>query len=393
MQLLFVHDHVFRLCPDNSVRSPGRLPYAAWQRYLQHFSKLSVLARSAEARDCAGLGISSGPDVKFSFDHGYRGPRDLLSPKRFHVLARVEQNVKAADAVVARLPSELGLIAIHAARRHRVPYAVEVVACALDAYLYYGSPLAPLYAPLAYARMRRAISTASHAIYVTQAFLQRRYPTRGVVGVASNVQLPAVQEQALTQRLAKIAAGSEHFVLGFMGSLKAHKGLDVALRALAEARKRGFQISLRVAGDGDVEPWRQLAQRLGIQSSVQFDGILASGEPVLRWLDQLDIYLQPSRVEALPRSVIEAMSRGLPVLASDVGGIPELLPSSRLHRSGDWRELASMMMDLLSTKSMWAEDARSNWQAAQRYAPDVIARARDDFWSRFAEHVRARTTQ
>ena len=72
-----------------------------------------------------------------------------------------------------------------------------------------------------------------------------------------------------------------------------------------------------------------------------FNGVLPSGQPVLNWLDDIDIYVQPSFQEGLPRALVEAMSGGRPAFASTTGGIPELLPADCLHCPGDAARLGA----------------------------------------------------
>src|SRR5262245_8138728 len=73
VRLLFAHDHTFYVETAGAVFSPGRLPYTVWQRYLNAFSELEVLARARPvASGLASLTKSSGPNVSFTFDHGLR---------------------------------------------------------------------------------------------------------------------------------------------------------------------------------------------------------------------------------------------------------------------------------------------------------------------------------
>ena len=58
-------------------------------------------------------------------------------------------------------------------------------------------------------------------------------------------------------------------------------------------------------------PWMQEAKKMNVSNFIQFDGTLPSGQKVYDWLDEVDIYLQPSFQEGLPRALIEAMSRPL----------------------------------------------------------------------------------
>ncbi len=389
MQLLFVHDHVFSVDSRGNVYSPGRLPYSSWQRYLDQFPNVRVLARAVSVPAADNLDLSSGAGVDFIFDHGYSGPRNLIL-SRPSVVRSIRAAIKRADAIVIRLPSELGLLAQSIARRCGIPCAVEVVGCAYDAYANYGSLGARLYAPIAMSRMKRGVRRASHAIYVTRTFLQSRYPNCGVTAFASNVQLPAVDDQVFERRIVRIRELGDSAVLGFMGSLKAdYKGLDVAMLSLANMRRRGHEVQLRVLGDGDATRWRALAEEIGVASFVRFDGVLPAGDPVMRWLDEIDIFLQPSKQEGLPRSVIEAMSRAIPVLASTTGGIPELLDSECLHRPGDYDVLARHLHELLTDPAKMLRQAERNWCEAKAYEAAHVEAVRHAFWQNFSEYVRS----
>lgn len=78
-------------------------------------------------------------------------------------------------------------------------------------------------------------------------------------------------------------------------------------------------------GEGNPDRWIKLAKEHGIYENTKFLGTLPSGDAVFKWMDNLDVYLQPSSAEAQGRAIIEAMSRGCPVIASRVGRIPELI--------------------------------------------------------------------
>lgn len=71
----------------------------------------------------------------------------------------------------------------------------------------------------------------------------------------------------------------------------------------------------------------------GVADRVVFKGQMKH-QQVLEWIDSLDIYIQPSMQEGLPRALIEAMSRACPAIGSSTGGIPELLPSDAILKEG-----------------------------------------------------------
>src|SRR5699024_2881699 len=91
----------------------------------------------------------------------------------------------AIDAVISRLPSELGYEAIEVCKELNLPYAVEIVGCTYDTIINYKfkpwynyrNLIVKLYAPIAYKKMQSYVKSAKYAIYVTENFLQNRYPT------------------------------------------------------------------------------------------------------------------------------------------------------------------------------------------------------------------------
>ena len=290
-----------------------------------------------------------------------------------------------ADAVIARLPSENGLLAAGLARRLAKPLAVEAVACSWDQLWNYGTVQGKLYAPVQMWRMRRAVETAPYAIYVSR-FLRDRYPARGKIEVVSDVEWSAHSLQAtLIRRLERIDRPKGRVVLGLIGSLQhRYKGVHTALEALARMGGALGDFEFRILGPGDPRPWQELAARHGLSERVRFCGILPNGEPVLQWLDEIDLYLQPSFQEGLGRALVEAMSRGCPALGSTAGGIPELLPTECLHRPGDARRLGQLIGHAARDPGWQAAQARRNFETAKDYGRDRLDGRRTAFLRRFA---------
>lgn len=382
---LFVHDHRFVTLPDGQVGSPGKLPAEVWGTYRDVFENIRVIGRLTEWVPGREYSVSSAPGVEFVpvLSSGGRWSLRALSKAR----QVVGMLAGRSTIVIARLPSELGLIAATAARARGVPLAVEVVGCVRDAMMMHG-PRGVLYAPFAYKRMQSAVRHADAALYVTESFLQSRYPTHGIVGVASNVRARR-SPAPLPPR--DRGDGEAPWRLGMIGDVAQRtKGVDVAVAGLAELQRRGIQCELRVVGEFTSQSMAQLNCGRCAPGSVVLEGTIGSGSQVAAWLDSLDVYIQPSRHEGLPRAVIEAMSRGLPVVASNVGGIPELIDARWLHSIGNWRQLANLVFELLSDPQARLEAGHSNWEKSARYDAALLRSVRHEFWGTVADRFRSR---
>ena len=397
MKALFVHSVRFVRTPDGRVFSEGQFSYDGWDRYLKYFDELMVIGRMSERTKAPEKwNLSSGPRVTLigtPDDHG----KPLMQLQEGEARAVIKRAMADCDAVIVR-QSKLGWLAAQEAERTRKPWAIEVVCNAWDSYWNYGL-IGKLYAPVAEWKSRRWINRAGFAKYVTREYLQQRYPCKGFSVGVSDVQINVSQSSPEVYLENKIARwnteGQKVLIIGLIGALfNRYKGLHVALGALRRLKEQGIQVHLRVLGNGNVKninAYRKMAKQLGVADCLYLDGSLPSGDPVLQWLDALDIYIQPSLTEGLPRGLIEAMSRGLPALGSTCGGIPELLPAECLHRPGDDKTLARHLARMVQDKPWRIEQARRNLNTAKYYGSDQVEVNRHKFWGQFIEHVRKQT--
>lgn len=243
----------------------------------------------------------------------YRSMADAL----FHrgaIHCQVRDILEDADCAVIRLPSMLGFFACQEALRLKKPYAVELVASGFGSLWYVGKPGGKALAPFFWRQAKKYTSAADYVLYVTDGYLQRLYPSRGHTAAISDVCLDTPAPQVLKKRLARIG---EHFAnhtpltFGLIGSLNVrYKGQKTAMKALSLLKEQLPGFRLKLLGPGNPAHFQSVAERLGIASQVEFCGTLPAGDAVAAWLDSLDVFLLPSDQEALPRALIEAMSRG-----------------------------------------------------------------------------------
>ncbi len=375
MNAAFFHDHIFTRGPDGRYASNGGLPYRVLRRYLGAFDRLVVVGRVQDGDPAAGGARASpadGEGVEMACVEG-ASRLDLLAGRR--VARHVREVLARTDCAIVRLPSLIGIQACREATRLGKPWLAEVVGCAWEALWHHGSVGGKVMAPAFALLTRRWVARAPFAIYVSERFLQARYPTRGRWVACSNVAIGPPDPAVLAARLARIEAepAPRPLRLGLVGSLDTdYKGHGTALRALARLRAEGLDATLACLGVGSPDRWAALAASLGVADRVRFDGLLPAGAPVLAWMDGLDALVAPSLAEGLPRSLVEAMSRALPAVGAATGGIPELLDPALLHRRGDDAGLARLVAGLAASPDRRAGAARRNFARAADFTAEVL---------------------
>lgn len=155
----------------------------------------------------------------------------------------------------------------------------------------------------------------------------------------------------------------------FLGRIGKRKGVFDLLEAYAKvAPEQRKKSELILAGIGQVEQANHLAERLYLKEHVAFAGWVDSAKRS-ELLSQADVFLLPSYNEGLPMALLEAMSWGLPVITTPVGGIPEVITHNEtglLVNPGDVQQLAEALQSLIENESLRLELGSA---ARQRVAP------------------------
>lgn len=158
-----------------------------------------------------------------------------------------------------------------------------------------------------------------------RALLEAGYGRRsGLVTVHNGVDAHAVPGAGRAVR-SELGLAPEQLVVTMVSVLREGKGHEVAFEAVRALREDHPELRLLVVGDGPAAE-RIRHQSRGFEEEVVFAG---HRDDVMRVLDASDILLHPSRVDAFPTALLEAMAASVPVVATDVGGIPEIVDDGR----------------------------------------------------------------
>jgi glycosyltransferase involved in cell wall biosynthesis len=230
---------------------------------------------------------------------------------------------------------------------------------------------------VARSRQRQLSREALAVLYVTHTALQRRYPTRGQTYAASDAALDDLAFAAEERHESNPPA---EFVLVTVGGLdQPYKGTGVLLDAVHELRGHGASVKLRIVGDGRLlAHYKRQAEGLGLSPAVEFLG-QQDRAGVRAALDSAHLFVLPSLTEGLPRALLEAMARGLPAVATNVGGVPELLPSECLAPPRDAHAFAARIEQMMSDQARRRRHGHRNRAHARTYHERCQSTIRRDF--------------
>lgn len=198
-------------------------------------------------------------------------------------------------------------------------------------------------------------------------------------------RFPVVEAMETTLTDADLRTGGRRRPQGpprllYAGNLIRPKGVHVLLEALAALDARGVHATLDILGTGPFQgALEALTHRLGLGDTVRFRGF-QDLEGVKAFMDDATLFVFPSFGEGMPRVILEAMARGLPVVSTAVGGIPGVIRHGRngwLVSPGSAVELADAIECVLADRTLWERLSRAGVETAaehtmERHADRIV---------------------
>jgi L-malate glycosyltransferase len=212
---------------------------------------------------------------------------------------------------------------------------------------------------------------------VRRGLIETGVPSAKIEVIHTGIEMPQVAPQTRS----KFGLNDSDFVVGHMGAFTKEKGQDVAVAAAALLRQSMPCARFILAGDGEL--LNEMRRRA--PETVTFPGFLADHAA---FFGALNVFIMPSYSEAWGMAALEAMAHGVPVIASDVGGLPEIIKPDNggwLIPPGDPAALAGAIMESAAAPHGLQEQGQKARKRAGMFSVARMVEETEAFYWRFTK--------
>ncbi|MBI4847501.1 MAG: glycosyltransferase family 4 protein [Nitrospirae bacterium] len=389
--LSILQEYRFTQTPDGAVWTQTTYTRPFWNTYLEVFSSINIIARLKKVERLVGdwARVDDEQVVFYPLPY-YVGSWHWLRvlPSLAFAMHRAVPN---DNALLLRLPSPLAVVLMRVLRPKDRPYGVQVIGDPNDVFApgVVSHPLRSVWRQILTEEAKRQCFKACAVSYVTREFLRRQYPSS-----PSAFSTYYSDSDLHDNDYVELPRNPDHITKAFslltVGSLdQLYKGTDLLIESLGICVHGGWNLALTVIGEGRYREYlEEKAKRAGIYERVHFLRYIPYGPLLHAEYDQADLFVLPSRTEGLPRVLIEAMARGLPCIASAVGGIPELLDPDDLIVSNNKTALVNKIKEVLSHPDRLRNMSLRNLRMARNYHADILRGRRLEFYSALRDRTK-----
>lgn len=393
--MLLVLEHHFYKTSDNKVWCDRIINYEYFKRYLNVFEEITVLARLKEVDSVEeGYLLASGPNVIFIGLSDCKGLKQILIN-----LPKWKKNMHYAleksDACILRMPSPISIYFYYTTYKIKKIKCLEMVMSATrnDGNI---NLLNKFINHIVENQVKKYCLDANGVSYVTKDFLQNIYPCTALKDktnkkyftesyVDFNMPISKYYDSSTNKNAEPVEFKIIH--TGYMENYR--KGQDTLMKVGKSLIEKGYKVKLIFIGDGGkLEELKDMAKGFHIDSKVDFRGAINNKDEILKILRNAHIFVMPTHLEGLPRSILEAMSQGLPCVASPVDGIPELLPEQFLVDYDDVDGYVNLIEKLLNDWDGMKKAGHLNYLKSLNYCYEKQQVRENSFYQKIYQRYR-----
>lgn len=385
--LISIDNHFVKL-PNGEIRCESIVDQSFWDRYLDVFDTIDVLVRTEMVSydpKYNDYNSVEHPKVNIIMVPMFKSIKELLI--NFSEIRKTikKQNLSRYDAVIVRLPSLLGFLVSSNKFSKSIPCGAEVVA---------DMSIAPSDSGLGgkfkayvfHTLLKHYVKKADGVAYVTKTALQEKYPadSKAVLNNYSSINL---DKSYFYEKTHYLKTKVEAFKLIHVSTLNSNaKGHIVFIDTVKKLLEDGYNVQGTIVGGGAFKSYyEQYSIKGALENNIIFTGSISDPKILREQYINSDILLFPSEFEGLPRTVIEAMSCSLAVVASNVGGIPELLDEAWMSSADDMEFFYTKTKELLDKPMLLETTSKANYHKAFKYEAQEVQKRRNKFFTDLLE--------
>lgn len=383
-KLLLVLEEHFVLGADGKYWSKRIIDDEYLDRYLDVFDEVIIFARiNSNISVSEGYKEISRNKVSFIPMPDFHGPKGLVRQSK-RIISSFKKSLDNCDVVILRSPSPISLLLYRYVPKN-ISFGVEFMMGANK--FFEGKNMVHNFINNTIDKeAKKLVLRANGVSYVTEKQLQKFYPCKAI--------LTKTTMKYFTTNYSSIDLNDSFYYserriadrkpiklihVGFMDYFR--KGQDIAIKTVKCLRDQGYEICLELVGDGkERSTFKKIADNLGISEYVHFAGNVNSKEEIRRKLIEADIFILPSHSEGLPRVIIEAMATGLPVVASNVDGIPELIDEELQVETFLPIDYANKIKRIIDDQNFHNDIINKNYNKARQFEKNVLRERRKNFY-------------
>lgn len=358
--------------------APSIYSYYFLERYLKVFDEIRFLAKTKYVQniDERRYNLVSGPNVEIVELPWYKGIKQMMH-NIIPIMRAYLGICKGVDCCVFRIAQIESFFVYTLGNGRKLPYAVEVVN---DPDTFTDMPY--WMRKFSVEMVKQMCKKADGASYVTEHTLQKKYPCLN--GFKTHYSSIELEDSDIS--LEPIAYNPKypikiiHVANAIDGDAKGHTTL---IKSVAYVKKRGGRIELSCVGDGSsVTTFEKLAKDLNVDDCVRFVGRYNDKKEIYKLLRNSNLMVLPTRMEGLPRTIIEAFAAGLPCISTPIAGIPELLDSKYLFDPDDYIGFGNKILELAQNPEELYEMSKMNIQKAKDFVNSILVKRRTEFYKK-----------
>lgn len=374
-KVLYVHDLPF--IKDNESYFSASFTDDYFSRFTEAgYKKIDIISRVIELEVDSSSYNLLGSDYLTVHDFVGSNYKRLFYPKNIATLFRL---VRASDLIVISTPSVIGLFVSLLCFVSQKNYVCEVAG---DYTAFETKKFGGLITKVLHLYMPWLIRMAVGATYVTHDLAKRYHNNNSLIGSNVNIRNVYPKDNYSLSNPSTLS-------IGFVGGLVERKGIRTIVKAAVILKNKypEFKYEFNFIGGHSDNDWSSLCTFFDVTELCSFQGIKQRSE-VDESLRTFDIYIQPSFSEGVPRATIEAMSHGLPVIATTLPGFHEILPFEFLFQPGNENILADKIYAFAISEKLRRESGQINLLRAEDFLFSTLNQKRVNFYKKIFDKTK-----